>query len=101
MARRARSRRRRNMHSRQCKSCRAVVESCRRPADRRVASGAVRYRERVSGCGVRRSVGLLPGRQVAAGVPAIGRGDRQCIVVVDVAQIAGHGRVAIGQRETG
>jgi hypothetical protein len=37
--------------------------------------------------------------QVAAGIPAIGWGDAQGIVAVDMAQIAGHGRVAVGKRE--
>ena len=55
---------------------------------------------------MRRSGGPLPAAaivcvQVAAGIATIGRGDRQCIVVVDVAQTAGHGRMTIGQGESG
>lgn len=46
-------------------------------------------------------VSLLPGRQVAARVAAIGRRDIQSIVVVDVAQTAGNRGMAIGQREAG
>ena len=46
-------------------------------------------------------VRLLPGRQVALRVAAIGRRDRQGIVVVDVAQIAGHVGMPVGQQETG
>jgi hypothetical protein len=38
--------------------------------------------------------------QVAAGITTVGWGDIQCVVAVDVAQIAGHGGMAIGQRET-
>ena len=37
---------------------------------------------------------------MASGISAIGRENRQRIVVVDVAQIAGHVGVAIGQQET-
>ena len=43
VAGRAGRRARRNVHSRQRKSCRAVVECCREEAHRRVASGAVRH----------------------------------------------------------
>jgi hypothetical protein len=44
---------------------------------------------------------LLPGRQMASRIPAIGRGYRQTIVVVDVAQTAGHVGVRVGQSEAG
>jgi len=47
-----------------------------------------------------RIIGLLPGRQVASRVPAIVRRDRQGIIVVDVAQIAGDVCVPIGQCES-
>ena len=55
---------------------------------------------------MRRGGGPLPAAaivcvQVAAGISAIGRGDGQCIVVTDVAQVAGHGHMAIGQWEAG
>jgi len=90
-----------DMHSRQRKPCGAVVECSRRPTYRRVASGTVCYGKCGSGCGVGWGVGLLPGRQMAAGVSAIGRGDRQSVVVIDVAQIAGHGGMRIGEREAG
>jgi hypothetical protein len=39
--------------------------------------------------------------QVAPGISAIGWGDRQRIVAVEVAERTGHGRMAISQRETG
>jgi hypothetical protein len=42
---------------------------------------------------------LLPGRQVARRVPAIGRSDCQIVIIVDVAGGAGHIGVTIGQRE--
>ena len=50
---------------------------------------------------MRRRVGLLPGRQMASGISAIGRSYRQTVVVVDVAQIAGHVGMAVSQREPG
>jgi len=46
-------------------------------------------------------VRLLPGREVALRVAAIGRGDRQGIVVVNVAEGTSHIRVSIGQKESG
>jgi len=55
---------------------------------------------------VRRIIGLLPGRQMASRVPAVGRGSRQRVVIVDVAVRAGRHfarrrhLVCIGQRET-
>jgi len=45
-------------------------------------------------------VGLLPGRQMALRVPAIGGGNRQIVVVVDVAEGASHIRVSIGEQES-
>ena len=55
---------------------------------------------------MRRIIGLLPGRQMASRVPAVGRGSRQRVVIVDVAVRAGRHfarrrhLVRIGQRET-
>lgn len=46
-------------------------------------------------------VGVLPSREVAAGVPAIRWGDLQVVVVVDVAGSARNIGVAVGERETG
>jgi len=94
------------MHSRQGKSGRAVVPRCGCEAHCRVAIGAVSHRESRPGSGVRRGVGPLPAAaivcvQVATGVSAIGRGDRKCVIVIDVAKIAGHGCMAVGQGETG
>jgi hypothetical protein len=45
--------------------------------------------------------GLLPGSQMASGISAIGRGDRQIVVVVDMAERASHVRVAVGEQEAG
>ena len=80
---------------------RAVVERRCIPTDGRMASGTVGERKSSTSGWMYRIVGLLPGRQMAAGVPAIGRRDRQRIIVADVAQIASHGRMAIGQWEAG
>jgi len=52
----------RNVHARQCKPGRAVVERSRGPAHRRMAGGAVRCGECSSRNGVRRSIGRLPVR---------------------------------------
>jgi hypothetical protein len=38
---------------------------------------------------------------MASGISAIGRGDRQIVVVIHMAKSAGHVRVAIGQQKTG
>jgi len=104
MARRAGGRRRRDMQSREHKPSGAVVKRCGCEAHRRVAIGAVSHCESGPGSGVRRGGGPLPAAaivcvQVAAGISAIGRRDRQCVIVIDVAQTAGHGCMAIGQRE--
>ena len=55
---------------------------------------------------MRRIVGLLPGRQMASRVAAVGRCNRQRVVIVDVARRAGRRfprrchLVRIRQRET-
>ena len=100
VAGRAGSRRRGHMRSGQSETGNAVVERCSAPACRRVAMGTIRGRKSGTGSGVHGSGGLLPGRQVATGVTAIGRGNRQTVVVVDVAQIAGHVRMPVGQQES-
>ena len=47
------------------------------------------------------SRGPLPGGQMALRISAIGRRNRQGIVVVDVARSAGHVGMPVGQQETG
>jgi hypothetical protein len=47
--------------------------------------------------GVRRIVGLLPGREVAAGGAASGWTNLQTVIIIDVARLARKIRVAIGQ----
>lgn len=43
--------------------------------------------------------GVLPSRQMALGVPAIGGRDLQIIVVVDVARGTGHVGVPVGEQK--
>ena len=100
MAGGAGSGRRGHVCSGQGKPGNAVIERCHSPACCRMASGTVRRRKSRSGSRVDRCIGLLPGRQMALRVPAIRRSDRQSIVVVDVAQIAGHVGVPIGEQES-
>jgi len=101
MAGRAGCRRRRRVRSGQGESGHAVIECRRSPACCRMAIGTIRRRKGGSGSRVHGSICLLPGCQVALRVAAIGRRDRQGIVVVDVAQIAGHVGMPVGQQETG
>jgi len=76
---------------------RAVVKRCRRPTDRRMARRAVCSRKSRASRRMDRIIGLLPGAQMASGISAIGRRDRQIIVIVYMTKGAGHVRVAIGQ----
>ena len=92
--------RRRQMRSGQGETGNAVVEGCSAPACRRVAMRTICRRKRGARSGMHGSVGLLPGRQMATRVTAVRRGDRQTVVVVDVAQIAGHVRMPVGQQES-
>lgn len=85
------------MPIRQRESCGAVVEGCRRPTNRRVAKRAIRGRERRPGGWMHRVRGCLPSGQMTLRVPAIGRRDRQIVVVVDMAERASHTGMAIGQ----
>ena len=50
---------------------------------------------------VRGIVGLLPGGQVATSIAAIRWGNLQSVIVVDVALRTSHGRVSVGERESG
>jgi len=100
VAGRARRRRGRRMRAGQRKARDTVIERRGVPTPRRVASGAIRYRK----CGSRRCVYgvicLLPRRQMASGIAAVGRRDLQVVVVADVAGNAGHVRVTVGQRKS-
>jgi len=105
VAGRARRRCWRHVRTGQRKSCRAVIECRCRKTYCRMASGAVGDCERRSGSGVRWRGRPLPtpaivGAQVTTGISAIGRRNRQCIVVVDVAQGARYACMRIRQRES-
>jgi len=78
-----------------------VVEVRRIPTFGGVAVGAISRREDGAGCGVNRVVGLLPGREVATGIAAVGRSNLQVVIVVDVAGGAGNASMTIRQRKTG
>ena len=74
----------------------AMVKHCRRPTDRVVAGRAVRRCKGRAGGRMYGIVGLLPGVQMALRVSAIGRRNRQIVVVVDMALGASHIGVSIG-----
>src|SRR5882762_6428635 len=78
---------------------RAMIER-RGPARRRMAIGAVRQAEGRPGGGVRRSIGLLPGDQMAAGGAALICGNVQVEVTTNMALLARHVGMALSQRET-
>ena len=84
-----------------------VIEHYVGPQRRVVAGGAIGRRKRRARRRVHRIVGLLPGGQVASGIPAIRRADLQIVIVVEVAVRAG-GHLArrchlvrVCQRKTG
>jgi len=79
----------------------AVIECRRGPADCRMAGRAIRHCE-CGSCGRMRGIRCrLPSRQMAARVSAIGRGDRQIVIVIDMAKRAGDVGVAVGQQKSG
>ena len=74
MAGNAGRRGRRDVHAGQGKPRRSVIERCRRPTYRVMAYGTVRCRKLRTRRGVHRIIRLVPRRQMASGIPAIGRG---------------------------
>ena len=86
MARCARGRRRGHVCSGKGESGNAVIECRRSPAGGRMASGAVCRGKRRAGSRVDRGGRLLPGGQVALRIATSCRGDRQTVVVVDMAR---------------
>ncbi len=88
------------MRAGQCEPCRAVVKRRGHPTDGIVARRTIDGSKRCSRSGVHGIIRLLPGRQVATGVAAIGRRSRQCVVVVDVAGSASHIGMAVGEWKT-
>jgi hypothetical protein len=101
MAQRAGSRRRRHVCSGQSKSGDAVIERRSSPTGCRVAGRTVCRGKGRTCSGMHGIIRILPIGQMALRVSAIGRRDRQIVVVIDVAQIAGHVGVPVGQREPG
>ena len=91
---------RRSVRPGQSKASRSVIERRRIPGNSRVAGGAVGRSEGCSSGGMQRRIGLLPGGQVATGVPAIVWLDRQRVVVVEMAGGASHAGMSVGQRES-
>jgi len=79
----------------------AVIEDRRGPGNGVVAARAVGNSKSRARRGVHRIVGLLPGGQMAARVPAVVRRGRQVVIVVDVAGGTGHIGMAIRQQEPG
>jgi len=100
MARRARRWRRRRVCPGQGESSDAVVERRGVPSHCRVACRTVGRSKCTSGSGVNRIVGLLPGGQMALRISAIRWCNRQCIVVIDVAQGARYASVSVCQRKS-
>jgi hypothetical protein len=84
------------MRSGQSKTRYAVIERGSIPTLRGVASGTVCGAKCRSRRRVHRIIGLLPIVQMTLRIPAIGWRDGQGIIIVDVAEIAGHGCMAIG-----
>jgi len=92
--------RRRGMRARQRKSRDAVIERRRVPSRRCVALRTIPCGKCLPRGRVRRIIRLLPCRQVALRVTAIGRLNRQIIVTVHMARTAWGVCVPIGQLET-
>ena len=77
----------------------AVIERSGVPTLGAVAICAIRRRKSGPRCRVYRSGGLLPSCQMASGVAAVRRRNRQIVIVVDMAGGTGHIGVAIRQQE--
>jgi len=91
--------RRRSVRASQSETGGAVVERSGVPTLRGMASRAIRRRKSRPRCRVDRGRRLLPSRQMASGVPALRRRNRQSVIVVDMARSAGHVGVPVGQQE--
>jgi hypothetical protein len=77
------------VRARQCPAGCGVVKHYVRPQGGVVACGTIGGGKRRARRRVRRIVGLLPGRQVASGIPAVRRADLQIVIIVEVAVRAG------------
>lgn len=78
----------------------AVIKVRRGPGSCVVARGASGHRENVGRRGMRGIGSLLPGGQVALRVAAIGRGNLQVVIIVDMAGCAGNVGMPVAERET-
>jgi len=92
--------RRQLVRTRQCPARRAVIERSRIPALGGVAGRAIRRLKSGPRGRVHRIIRLLPGRQMAARIPAVRRPHRQVVIVVEVAGSASHIGVAVGQKKS-
>jgi len=93
--------RRQLVRTRQRKTGSAVIENRAQPGDGIVASRASRHRKGIRRSAVFGIASVLPRRQMALRVAAIGRRNLQVVVVVDMAGRARHIGVAVGQKKTG
>ena len=89
------------MSIRQREPGRAVIKIGRLPGNCGVATGARRNREQRWRRGVLGVGGLLPGRQMALRIAAIGRLDGQVVIIVDMAGSARNVGVSVGQGKSG
>jgi len=89
-----------DMSASQDESRHRVIEGADvRPGNRVVALRAICDGEGDAGSGMYGIVGLLPGREVAAGVAAIGGSNLEIVIVVGMATGAGNVGVACGERK--
>jgi len=100
MARGTRRRRRRHVRADQSEAGDTVIERGHIPARRGMAVGTVGRGEARTGGGVRRVIGLLPVRKMTARISAVGGGNLQIVVVVEVAGRARYVGVTGGERKT-
>lgn len=100
MAGRTRGGRRRSVSPCQREARHAVVKRSGVPTLCCMAIRAIRRRKCRPRCGVNWSCRLLPFCQMASGVAAIRRRNRQVVVVVDVARRAGNVGMTVGQQES-
>lgn len=78
-----------------------VIEGSGVPTLGGMAVGAIRRSKTRTRGGVNRVGGLLPLGEVATGIAAVGWGDLQIVIVVDVAGSAGNVGMSVGEQEAG
>jgi len=77
------------VRARQCPARSSMVKRYICPQGRSMAGRAIGRSKGCARCGVRGIVGRLPGCQMASGIPAVVRLNRQIVIVVDMAVRAG------------